>query len=65
MSDEIETFNKFLVSFGPINTRGIVIMNPPRGHITEEDALNLAAYLVALAGGMDAFAPIYEAVCNV
>jgi len=62
MSDEIETYNKFVVVS---SSNGVVIMNLPRGPISEEDALNLAAYLVAMTGGMEAFTPVYEAVSNV
>lgn len=56
-----ETVNKFLVV-----TKGsmIGIIDPPRGPITVEDARLLAAYLVALSGGMDEFAPVYDAVNN-
>lgn len=43
---EIETANKFLVAS---NGNGIVIMNPPRGAISGDDALLLAAYLVSMA----------------
>lgn len=43
---KIDTANKFLV--GAAMDR-IVVMNPPRGPITKEEALMLAAYLVCLA----------------
>lgn len=39
--------NKFLVGAGG---QGVVIMNPPRGPISEDDALNLIAWIAVLAG---------------
>jgi hypothetical protein len=59
---EIETFNKFLVG---ASGRGLTIMNPPRGPMTTDDALLLAAYLVAMADpGGDQFKPVLDAVLN-
>jgi hypothetical protein len=46
VAEMIETFNKFLVA---ANGSGILIMNPPRGVISNDDALLLAAYIVSMA----------------
>jgi hypothetical protein len=43
---DIDTMNKFIVGS---QDNGIVIVNPPRGPISPEDALLLAAYLVLMA----------------
>ena len=59
MADEIETFNKFMVA---CQGDDLVLMMPPRGKITQADARNLAAWLVALSGGEEKFAPVLEAV---
>jgi hypothetical protein len=59
---EIDTLNKFLVSFGPAG--GIIIQKPPRGPMSPENALLLAAWLVAVAGDEKRFKEIFEAVCN-
>ncbi len=53
-------FNKFLVSTTTNNR--VLMMNPPLGPISEEDALLLAAWLVALSGGMEKFQPVLDAV---
>jgi hypothetical protein len=46
MSEPIDPTNKFIVC---ANTEGVVtIAAPPRGPITEADALLLAAWLVAI-----------------
>ena len=59
MADEIETFNKFMViSEGD----RLAIIRPPLGRFTQADARNLAAWLVALSGGEEKFAPVLEAV---
>ena len=42
----MDTTNKYLVA---IQNDGIRIMAPPRGQITPEEAVMLAAWLVALA----------------
>lgn len=60
---EIETFNKFMVA---VSGRGIGMLNPPRGPMTADDALILAAYLVSIAE-MDAthkFEEVLKAVQN-
>jgi hypothetical protein len=61
--DEIETFNKFLVAAQAVG--GVTILRQPIGPMMPEDALNLAAWLVVVAGGdKKRFDAIYEAVCN-
>lgn len=42
----MDTFNKFAVAAGG---DGLVILNPPRQPMPYDDALLLAAYLVAMA----------------
>lgn len=57
---EIDIMNKFGVTF--VNS-GISIMLPPRGTISKDDALVLAAWLVCLADPLgDRFAKVLEAV---
>lgn len=66
----IDTTNKFLVA---VHGDDVVIVNPRR-RMDKDDALNLAAWLVALAGGLPPviegeqtkarFDAVYEAVCN-
>jgi len=47
------------------NGSGISIMIPPRGNITKDQALNLAAWLVALADpDRERFDRFFTAVCN-
>jgi hypothetical protein len=43
---DLDTANKFAVT---ASLQGITILKPPLGPITHDDALNLAAWLVALA----------------
>jgi hypothetical protein len=43
---DLDTTNKFAVT---ASLQGITILKPPLGPITHDDALNLAAWLVALA----------------
>ena len=62
MAEEIDTLNRFAVA-----SRGdeVVIMIPPRGGLTKGSALNLAAYLVAIADpGQEEFAPLLKAILN-
>lgn len=59
---EVDTTNKFMVA-----SQGgrVMILMPPRAPINNEDALLLAAYLVAITGlGHDKFTRVYDAVCN-
>lgn len=44
---EIDATNKFLVS--SLSNDRIVLLNPPRGPMSQEDALVLAAWLVTLS----------------
>jgi hypothetical protein len=46
----MDTMNKFLVSSGGVGMKEILVMNPPRGLISKEDALNLAAWLIVISG---------------
>ena len=53
--------NKFMVAAR--GTGAVLIMNPPRGDITVDDALVLAAWLVAIADPLeDKFPKVLEAV---
>jgi len=61
--DDIDTTNDFLVSSGP--SGGVRIMMLPTGPIGKEQALRLAAWLVAMTGSnMGDLEPVYEAVAN-
>lgn len=58
----MDTTNDFFVG---VLGDGIAILNPPRGKITKEQALRLAAYLVLLADDTGAeFPKVLEAVKN-
>lgn len=46
MADELNTENRYAVGVSGAN---IVILRPPRGSMSKSDALNLAAWIVALA----------------
>jgi len=61
--DEIETANRFLVS-GFAGGTDVLIGLAPRllGRISRADALNLAAWLVAVADRDDAFEGVLAAV---
>ncbi len=61
MADELDTGNKYMVG---VSGAQIVMLRPPRGTITKSDALNLAAWLVALSDDNDKFPAILEAVQN-
>jgi hypothetical protein len=61
--DDIETFNKFFVSASLGG--GVAILQQPIGPLLKEDAFNLAAWLVVVAGGdKKRFDAVYRAVCN-
>ena len=61
MPDPIDTTNKFIVSAQGND----VLFLMPVSRITQEEALNLAAYLVALSERpFEDFVKVYEAVCN-
>ena len=62
MSD-IETTNKFLVSL--TGDDRIVFLRPVPASINAEDALLLAAWLVAISGkSEEEFQAVYDAVCR-
>jgi hypothetical protein len=56
---KIDTTNKHLVSS---QGERIVIMLPPRGPIEKDDALTLAAWIVAIVGDEERFREILSAV---
>jgi len=58
---DIDTSNKFLVG---VNGDSILFMRPVPPRLTYDDALLLAAYLVALADRDDKFQAVLEAVQN-
>lgn len=62
-SESVSTFNKFAVMVSGDQVR---IGIPPRGTIDANDALLLAAYLVAMAEHMaeNSFSDVLEAVQN-
>jgi len=47
-----------IYAVGAVSDGCIAIMRTPPGMITADEARNLAAYLVALSGGLDAFLPV-------
>lgn len=57
----IEIFNAQAVS---ANGQGQIIIYAPKGVMTKAEALNLAAWLVALADDHDEFRLVLEAVRN-
>lgn len=57
----VRTDNQFVVSRSGSD---IQVLSPPMRPITYDEALNLAAYLVAIAGGMKAFQPVYDVVLS-
>lgn len=60
MAQELDTSNRFMVSAAGPN---ISIMRTPTT-ITRDDALNLAAWLVAMADREDKFPALLDAVQN-
>jgi hypothetical protein len=61
MADEpVDTRNKFWVGVGGQDE--IVLLNPPPERFSREDALNLAAWIVALADRGGRFAEVLQAV---
>lgn len=58
---KIDTTNHFLVG---VRGDGLIVVNQPVGVISRERALNLAAWLVALADRDDKFEKLLEAVRN-
>lgn len=59
MTSECDTLNKFMVG---ISGARITFLRPVPHTISMDDALNLAAWLVALADGRDKFPAVLEAV---
>jgi hypothetical protein len=59
--EPINTVNVFVVC--AMGT-GIVIQNPPRTIITADEALNLAAWLVALVADRERFDNVLKAIEN-
>ena len=60
MSEEIDTMNRFGVG---VQGDGVVIVMPPRGIISKDDAILLAAWLVALADPLeDRFEKVLHAI---
>lgn len=58
----IETINRFLVAG---QGQQVLVMRPPLGPITKDDALILAAWLVAIAeDGEHKFQPVLDAVLD-
>lgn len=59
----IDTTNKFIVAW---TEHGIALLNPPRSPISADDALLLAAWLVAIAEGVGPhrFDEVLKAVQN-
>lgn len=59
----IDTCNKFMVGTTIGRERRVILMNVTPGmRITIPDALNLAAYIVALSGESDLFKRTLEAI---
>jgi len=59
MNGDLDSSNQFLVgAAGPC----VVVLNPPTSGITRTQALNLAAWLVAIADALDDEGPSFEQV---
>lgn len=56
----VDTLNRYMVAVG--GDGKVQIMNPPRAPMTKEEALALAAWLVALADTNDDFRQYLAAV---
>lgn len=61
--DEIDTTNKFLVSSGGADG-SIVFLRPLPQRLSQDDALLLAAYLVAMVADSDKWEAVLTAVEN-
>lgn len=63
---EIDTTNKFMVAMKGVGSgeEQYLIMNPPRGPISKDDALLLAAWICAIVADDDRFTEITNAVIN-
>ncbi len=56
----IKMFNQYLVG---VSGSGISVMRPPK-EMTEEEALEFAAWIVCLAGGREKFLPVLDELEN-
>lgn len=62
MADELNSSNKFMVG---VSGARVVFLKPLPHTISMDDAVNLAAWLVALADPAgEKFESVHEAVCN-
>lgn len=61
-TNNIDTTNKFMVASQGGN---FVFLKPLPRTMSEDDALNLAAYLVAMTGDTEKWQRMLDAVCNV
>lgn len=61
MADELDISNTYMVGVSGAN---IIMLRPPRGSMSKSDALNLAAWIVALADDHSKFPEILSAVQN-
>ncbi len=59
MAEEIDALNKFMVGG---QAGKVVMMMPPRGPMTHDEALTLAAWLVSIVGDDDRWEEILKAV---
>lgn len=60
-ADELSPDNTFMVGVSGAN---IILLKPPRGSMSKSDALNLAAWIVAVADDDDKFPALLSAVQN-
>lgn len=51
-----------IFAVGAVTDGELVIMRAPPGIISREEARNLAAYLIALSGGLEPFLPVLAAL---
>jgi hypothetical protein len=61
--EAIDTSNRFFVGTGPGG--GVTVMQPISGRLTKEDAVNLAAWIVAITDSEVEFGLTLEAIRNV
>jgi hypothetical protein len=61
MSDTINTTNKFLIAKRGDN---VVFLRPLPQQLSEDDALLVAAYIVAMCSDDERFKAVLQAVCN-
>ncbi len=60
--EEIDTLNRFLVGARGVEGEEIVILRPPLAPMSVDEALTLAAWLVAITGDEIRFEKILSAV---